>query len=54
MRASVRNISTKLSRAANCGRIRFTTTVFSKLPGPAAFARKTSAIPPVARRFTSS
>src|SRR5207237_3256886 len=48
--ASVRNIRTKLFLSPRCGRMRLSTTVFSKPSGPIWRARKISAIPPTAMR----
>src|SRR5262245_20383242 len=54
MRASLRNISTKDWSLTSSGRSFFTTMVRFMPLGPEALARYSSAIPPVARRLTSS
>src|SRR5688500_1329476 len=48
MRASSKNISMNSSSSARWGRIRFTTSSFSKPEGPFWRARNTAPIPPVA------
>ena len=48
MRASLRNIDTKLGSDVNFGWSFFSTTLRLKSPAPRWFARNTSPIPPVA------
>ena len=53
IRASLRNIDTKSTSEAKCGKIRLTTTTFSKPDGPRRVARKISPIPPAASRLNA-